>query len=68
VLSGTPTSALPQTFLIRATDALGCSAERQYTFLFGVAVPTLPQVLVVFLAVGLAALGYRRLRRPTPFG
>lgn len=64
-LSGTPTSSLSQTFTVRATDALGCFATRPYTMLFGVAVPTLPQVVFVLLAFGLVALGYYRLRRPT---
>ncbi|MGE0865333.1 MAG: ice-binding family protein [Vicinamibacterales bacterium] len=62
LLSGTPTSAVPQSFTIRATDTLGCFAERSYTMLFGVAVPTMPQFMFVLLALGLMAIGYRRLR------
>lgn len=62
LLGGTPTSAVPQTFTIRATDALGCFIDRPYTMLFGVAVPTMPQFMFVLLALGLMAIGYRRLR------
>lgn len=64
-ITGTPTSSLPQTFTIKATDLLSCSAVKQYTFLFGVAVPTMPQVLLVVLAIGLMAIGYLRLRQTT---
>lgn len=62
LLSGTPTSAVAQTFTVRATDTLGCFFERPYTMLFGVAVPTMPQFMFVLLALGLMAIGYRRLR------
>lgn len=62
-LSGTPTIATAQTFKVRATDSLGCFAERSFTILFGVAVPTLPQYVFFLLAAGLMAMGYRRLRR-----
>ncbi len=64
LLAGTPTTSLAQTFAVRATDSLGCVADRTYTFRIGVAVPTMPQVLVVLLAMGLMAIGYFRLRRP----
>jgi hypothetical protein len=64
LLAGTPTTPLAQTFAVRATDSLGCFAERTYTFRIGASVPTLPQVLVVLLAIGLMAIGYFRLRRP----
>lgn len=62
LLSGTPTVPLAQTFTIRATDTLGCFAERSYTMLFGVAVPTMPQYMFVGLALALMFVGYRRLR------
>jgi hypothetical protein len=62
VLSGTPTTAGPATFTIRATDANGCFLERPYTMLITAAVPTLPQVFVLLLALGLGAAGYLRLR------
>lgn len=65
VLSGTPTSSNQQTFIVRATDGVGCFAEKIYVFRFGVAVPTMPQVLFVLLALGLTAIGYFRLRRST---
>jgi Ice-binding-like/Putative Ig domain len=63
VLAGTPTTAGTSTFTIRATDANGCFAEAPYTLIVIGAVPTLPQVFVLLLALGLAALGYVRLRR-----
>lgn len=63
-LAGTATTALAQTFNIRATDAVGCFVVQPYTMRFGVEVPTMPQVFVVLLALGLMAVGYVRLRRP----
>jgi len=64
LLSGTPTSPDAQTFIVTVTDALGCTATRTYVFRIGVGVPTMPQVLVVVLGLGLMAIGYVRLRRP----
>lgn len=63
-LTGTPTSSLPQTFVVRVTDAAGCFALITYTFLFGASVPTLPEVVFIILAVALLAVGFFRLRRP----
>ena len=63
VLSGTPTSSGDYTFTIRATDAQLCIFERTYTLSVITAVPTLPQVFFVLLALGLIGLGYLRLRR-----
>jgi len=63
LLSGTPTAAGPSTFTIRATDANGCFVERVYTVTIAAAVPTLPQVFVLLLALGLGGAGYLRLRR-----
>ena len=63
LLTGTPTSSTPQTFNVRATDALGCLIQRPYAFVLGVAVPTLPQVFAVLLALGLLAIGYEQVRR-----
>lgn len=62
VLAGTPTAAGTATFTLRATDALGCFVERTFTVTVATAVPTLPQVFGVLLALGLTALGYARLR------
>jgi hypothetical protein len=62
VLSGTPTTPGTSTVTIRATDANGCFAEVIYTITIVGVVPTLPQVFVLLLAVGLAGLGYYRLR------
>jgi hypothetical protein len=63
VLSGTPLVAGSSVVTIRGTDAVGCFAETPYTLPITTAVPTLPQVFIVLLAAGLAALGYARLRR-----
>jgi hypothetical protein len=63
LLSGTPTEAVPQTFTVRATDALGCFAERTYTLAIAAAVPTLPQVFTIVLGLGLLLAGYIQLRR-----
>jgi hypothetical protein len=68
VLAGTPTTAGPTTFTIRATDANGCFVERVYAVAIATAVPTLPQVFVLLLALGLAGAGYLRLRRRARLG
>lgn len=62
-LSGTPATAGLSAFTVRGTDANACFAEVLYSMPVTVAVPTLPQFFVVLLAVGLAAVGYLRLRR-----
>jgi hypothetical protein len=63
VLAGTPTTAGTSTFTVRATDANGCFAEASYPLIVIAAVPTLPQVFIILLAVGLGVVGYFRLRR-----
>jgi hypothetical protein len=63
VLAGTPTTAGTFNFTIRATDANGCFAELPYALVISTAVPTLPQMFVVLLALGLLAAGYLGLRR-----
>ena len=63
LLAGTPTTAGASTFIVRAVDSAGCLGTRPYTVTITTAVPTMPQVFVVLLAVGLIALGYLRLRR-----
>jgi ice-binding like protein/putative Ig domain-containing protein len=63
VLAGTPTTAATSAFTIRGTDASGCFAQISYAVTITTAVPTLPQVFVVMLALGLIAVGYVRLRR-----
>jgi hypothetical protein len=68
LLSGTPTTSTDQTFVIRVTDTLGCFTNIPFAFVFGINVPTLPQMFVLILALGLLAAGYFRLRRPpNPF-
>jgi hypothetical protein len=67
ILSGTPTTAGTSTFTIRATDVSGCFVELAYALAVTTAVPTLPQLFVVLLALGLAGLGYARLRRAKQF-
>jgi hypothetical protein len=62
-LSGTPTTAGTATFTIRGTDVNGFFAERPFTMAIATGVPTLPQVFVLMLALGLTAVGYVRLRR-----
>lgn len=61
-LSGTPTTAGLSAFTVRGTDANACFGEVLYSMPVTTAVPTLPQIFVVLLAVGLAAAGYLRLR------
>ncbi len=63
VLSGTPTGAGDSSFTIRGTDANGCFAELPYTMSVVTAVPTLPQAFAVLLVLGLAVMGYLRLRQ-----
>jgi len=66
VLSGTPTASGTSTFTIRGTDANACFLELSFTAVIPTAVPTLPQVFVFLLAMGLAGVGYIRLRRRVP--
>ncbi len=63
VLAGTPTTSGTSSFVIRGTDANGCFAEVPYSLVVTTAVPTLPQVFLILLAVGLGVIGYLRLRR-----
>ncbi|HUE88533.1 MAG TPA: ice-binding family protein [Vicinamibacterales bacterium] len=63
LLSGTPTTLGSSPVTIQATDENGCPDVIAYTIVIAAAVPTLPQVFVVLLAVGLTAVGYSRLRR-----
>ncbi len=63
VLSGTPTTAGSSTVTIRATDANLCFGEITYTIVIVGVVPTMPQIFIVLLALGLTAMGYLRLRR-----
>jgi hypothetical protein len=49
--------------VIEATDANGCPAPASSDFTVVQAVPTMPQMFTVMLGLGLAAVGYRRLRR-----
>ena len=63
VLLGTPTTNGTSAFTIRATDINGCFKELSFTMSIITGVPTLPQALVVLLALGLTGVGYFRLRR-----
>jgi len=65
LLSGTPTTAGSSTVTIQATDANNCPVVVTYTITIATAVPTLPQMFVILLGLGLGALGYYRLRRRT---
>jgi hypothetical protein len=62
VLAGTPTAAGTSTVTIRGTDANGCVGEQPLTLVVIPVVPTLPQALLVLLALGLTGIGYFRLR------
>lgn len=67
LLSGTPTTLGQSSVTMRGTDAIGCFAELPYTISIPTDVPTLPQLFVALLALGLIGAGYLRLRqRPTP--
>ena len=63
VLAGTATTSGTSSFVIRGTDVNGCFAEVPYSLVVATAVPTLPQVFIILLAVGLGVIGYLRLRR-----
>jgi hypothetical protein len=62
LLSGTPTGT-SSTVNIQATDGIGCPGVATYTITVAASVPTLPQVFVVLLSLGLTGAGYFRLRR-----
>lgn len=62
VLSGTPTVPGPYTFTIAGTNAEGCVQTITYTMIVASAVPTLPQIFVFLLALGLMTAGYLTLR------
>jgi hypothetical protein len=64
VLSGTPTVAGPYSFTITGANAEGCLQTIAYTVVVATAVPTLPQIFVVLLTLGLMTAGYLRLRHP----
>ena len=63
LLSGTPTTVGSSTVSIQAIDGTGCPGVTTYTIGIVTAVPTLPQAVVILLAMGLTGIGYVRLRR-----
>ncbi len=63
LLSGKPLNVGTSKVTIRGTDTNGCFAEIVLTIVAGAAVPTLPEVFVILLALGLAWVGYSRVRR-----
>jgi hypothetical protein len=65
LLSGTPTALGSSTVTIQATDGNGCPGLVTYVIAITstVTVPTLPQLFMLVLAMGLAGIGYLRLRR-----
>jgi hypothetical protein len=63
LLSGTPTASGRYEFSIRGTDSFGCFGQANLVMLVGEGVPVMPQPFMVVLAIGLAGLGYARLRR-----
>lgn len=62
-ISGTANVAGTFAFTVRATAANACFAERPYTLTIAPAVPTMPEVFLLMLAVLLAGIGYTRLRQ-----
>jgi hypothetical protein len=67
VLAGTPTTAGQSTFTIRATSAdVVCFTDITRTVTVATAVPTLPQTLLILLALTLVGIGYLRLRGRSP--
>ena len=63
VLSGTPTTAGSFTFTIQVTDTNGDLGQVTYTITIVDAVPILPRAFIVWLALGLAGVGYFQLRQ-----
>jgi len=69
VISGTPlATGTGGTYnvTIRATDPSGCFGFTAFSMITVTAVPTLPEIFLVLLALGLMTIGYLRLRRGTP--
>jgi hypothetical protein len=62
LVSGTPTTAATSTFTVRGTDANSCFAEIPYSLIVAAPVPTLPEVFMILLALGLAGVAFYRLR------
>jgi hypothetical protein len=62
-LSGTPTANGSYSFTIRATDANACPADRPYVVVITTAVPTMPQMFLILLAIMLATVGFMLVRR-----
>lgn len=63
LLSGTPAANGSSSFTVRATDAVGCFTERPYTLAITTAVPTMPEMFLLLLALVLGTLGYLHMRR-----
>ncbi len=63
LISGTPTTNGSNTFTIRATDANTCSVDRAFTVVITTAVPTMPQMFLILLALMLTSIGYMHLRK-----
>ena len=63
LLAGTPTTLGSTLVTIQAADGSGCPGITAYTIDIAAGVPTIPQALVLLLALGLIAMGSLRLRR-----
>jgi hypothetical protein len=63
LLSGTPTTNGSYAFTLRVTDSLGCLLERSSVVVITTAVPTMPQMFLMLLAVLLTTIGYVHLRK-----
>jgi len=63
LVSGTPTTNGTYTFTIRATDANNCGVDVPYTVVITTAVPTMPEMFLILLALVLTSVGYMHLRK-----
>lgn len=63
LIAGTPTTNGTYTFTIRATDAPGCLVDAPYTVIITTAVPTMPEMFLILLALVLTSVGYMHLRK-----
>lgn len=63
VVSGTPTAAGTTVLTIQAVDASACPGLLVQSVVIAVAVPTLPQIFMIALALGLVAAGVLSIRK-----
>lgn len=63
LVSGTPTTNGTFNFTIRATDVNACPVDRAYAVVITTAVPTMPEMFLILLALVLTSVGYLHLRK-----